>query len=70
MNSPKEDRRLVTTLALYESGEMTPKQEIRLFRELINSGLAWSLQGHYGRKADYLIKEGLCPPPEKIKNEE
>ncbi len=69
MGPPQEDRRLATLLPLYESGEMTHKQEIRFFRELINSGLAWSLQGHYGRRADYLIKEGLCPKPEKTKND-
>lgn len=30
---------------------------------LINSGLAWQLQGSYGRSAMNLINGGVCHPP-------
>ena len=40
------------TLIAYESGELTPKGEVELFQDLIDSGMAWKLQGHYGRVAN------------------
>lgn len=30
---------------------------------MINSGLAWKLQGAYGRSAMRLINQGFCYPP-------
>jgi hypothetical protein len=44
----------------YESGEMDEAQTAEFFQSLINSGLAWSLQGHYGRLSRYLIDAGVC----------
>tara|TARA_Y100001938_G_C8009984_1_gene389466 strand:- start:5 stop:235 length:231 start_codon:yes stop_codon:yes gene_type:complete len=42
----------------YESGEMTDAEVVGFFQELVNTGLAWSLQGHYGRTAMALIEAG------------
>lgn len=44
----------------YEGGELEEHEIVKGFQSLIDSGLAWSLQGHYGRTAMQLIEAGLC----------
>jgi methyltransferase-like protein len=44
----------------YEDGQLEDEEIIEGFQELINSGLAWSLQGSYGRMAATLIDHGHC----------
>ena len=51
---------LTDSIIKYENGEMEEEKIIIFFQELINSGLCWKLQGHYGRMATHLIEEGLC----------
>ena len=46
----------------YESGNMTEEEVINLFQNLVNSGMAWRLQGSYGREAQRLIEAGLVQP--------
>lgn len=50
----------VGKIIAYEQGEMDEDETIEFFQELIDSGLAWSLQGSYGRTATALIRAGLC----------
>ena len=50
---------LVDEVNKYENGEMTEEEIISFFQGLVDSGMAWSLQGHYGRTAVSLLKEGL-----------
>ena len=49
---------LTTAIIAYEQGELDQDEELDLFQKLVNSGLAWSLQGSYGRHAAYLIHSG------------
>jgi hypothetical protein len=50
---------LVDEIMAYESGELSPKKTVELFSDLIGTGQAWSLQGHYGRTAAAFIREGF-----------
>lgn len=51
---------VTTQIIAYESGELGEDETIELFQHLIDSGLAWSLQGHYGRTAKEFIDNGYC----------
>jgi hypothetical protein len=53
----------IENLIKYEEGDMSEEEEVGFFQCLINSGLAWQLQGHYGRMAMHLIESGFCTPP-------
>jgi hypothetical protein len=46
-------------LISYELGELDDGEVLELFATLIKSGMAWTLQGTYGRTADRLIEAGL-----------
>jgi len=41
------------------------EQVIEAWQHLIDTGMAWSLQGWFGRTACQLIEDGHCTPPNK-----
>ena len=47
------------------------EQIIEAYQYLVDTGLAWSLQGQFGRSANYLIEQGLvmlkCPTCEEVR---
>lgn len=50
----------VDKIIAWENGEMDDDQTIEFFQELIDNGMAWQLQGCYGRTAQALIESGYC----------
>jgi len=55
---------LTDRIIAYETGELEDGEILGLFQELVDSGLAWQLQGHYGRMAAHLIEQGLVKRPD------
>ena len=55
----------ITKIVQYENEELNDEETIELFQELINTGLAWQLQGSYGRMAVQLLEEGFCQHPDE-----
>jgi hypothetical protein len=51
---------MINQVIAYEQGELDEEGIIDMFQQLINSGLAWQMQGSYGRTAKALIDAGYC----------
>ena len=49
----------IDQIIAWENGDLDEEGTIELFQNLVNSGLAWQLQGCYGRTAAALIRAGL-----------
>ena len=49
----------VGAIIAFEQGDLDEEKVIELFQHLVDTGLAWKLQGSYGRMAAHLIQKGL-----------
>jgi len=50
---------MIDKIIAYEQGELDEEGTIELFQELVNNGMAWTLQGHYGRTAQSLLEANV-----------
>ena len=56
---------VVSAIIKYETSDsITVDEVLELFQHLVNTGMAWTLQGHYGRTASRLIEDGHIKPKE------
>lgn len=55
----------VSAIIEYETGALDKDGTIKLFQYLVDTGKAWSLQGHYGRTATALIEAGYVTEREQ-----
>jgi hypothetical protein len=49
---------LTSAIIDFENGDLDRDEVIELFQYLVDTGLAWTLQGSYGRTAAALIDAG------------
>jgi hypothetical protein len=50
---------IVSLIMDYEEGMLDDRDTVALFSQLVSTGQAWQLQGHYGRVATMLIERGI-----------
>lgn len=50
---------ITSAIIAYENGELTEDAAIEMFQHLVDTGMAWKLQGSYGRAALALIQAGM-----------
>jgi hypothetical protein len=60
MPNAYEDVDITGMIIDYECGMLKEDDTVVLFQKLIDTGLAWQLQGSYGRTAAALIEAGYC----------
>ena len=53
---------VVGAIMEYEGGAISKKRALELFQHLVDTGMAWTLQGHYGRTAKALLDAGRIIP--------
>ena len=52
----------IDQIIAWENGELDDDETVKFFQEIINSGLAYKLQGCYARQTERLIQGGYCYP--------
>lgn len=54
---------LFDTMMAYEQDGLSEDEMVEFFQQLVDTGMAWKLQGSYGRSATALIEAGLVIVP-------
>ena len=57
---------ITSNIIAFESGELSECEIVDLFQHLVNTGMAWQLQGTYGRTANAMIDSGLITAPKHV----
>lgn len=52
----------IEKIMAFENDELEHSKVLELFQELVDTGMAWELQGFYGRTALHLIEIGSIKP--------
>lgn len=60
-------RTFFDSMLAWEEGELNDDETVVLFQHLVDNGMAWTLQGMYGRQAQRLIDAELVHLPERAK---
>lgn len=55
--------KIIQQMDAWEAGMLSDEETIELFQQLVTTGLAWQLQGIYGRTAQRLIDAGDVTAP-------
>lgn len=61
-----ENYDVVGQVIAYETGELSDDDTVTLFQHLVNTGVAWQLQGHYGRTAQAMLDAGVISSPFQV----
>lgn len=54
---------LLDQMIAWENGDLNEQDTVDMFQALVNNGMAWRLQGVYGREATALIRAGYVQRP-------
>lgn len=65
MKSEYNPSNLLDDMISWAQGTLSASDTIILFQKLVNNGMAWQLEGEYGRQAVTLIQAGLVSDPER-----
>lgn len=57
---------IISDIVDFEMGSLGRRDTLILFGELVKTGMAWTLQGAYGRMAHELITIGLITPQGQV----
>jgi hypothetical protein len=63
MTMAVDQTNMLDAIIAFEQGELDEDGVVELFQHLVDTGLAWQLQGFYGRTAADLIEAGLVTVP-------
>jgi hypothetical protein len=55
----QEDHISIDQIIAFEQGELDDISTVKMFSKLIKTGMAWQLQGFYGRTAAALIENNI-----------
>ena len=60
---------ITTALIEFEYGTLDESAVVNLFQRLVDTGLAWRLQGRYGRTAVALLESGRIRPANRLEKQ-